>query len=449
MPTGGVSAGQRPTVRFVIALALTIGYVAFAIWSSREWRADLEDAIGPIAGWGIPILLAYLPGFVIGFMLFSLLLLRYRPADTGAPTGTWAAGEWPAVTVVIAARNEEASIVPTLERIAASVYAGELKVILADNGSTDRTAELAESTAKNLGLDYRRCLEPEPGKHRVLNAALTIVDTPLLVTVDADTYLHPEALSLLAARVAERPQGQHVSACAGAIVVANREDTLMTRVQDWDYRLGINGVKSMQTAYNCTLVAQGACSAYWAADLRAVGGWPDAIGEDIVLTWSLLAERGLTEYEPVALSATTVPATIRAFFRQRARWARGMLEGLQAFPPRRQPRYLAKFVASIDYLVPLLDIGIVFLWVPGVLLFIFGYPLIFSWISMLVLPITIAIFALLRRWQIKNVFSRFGIELAANRRGFAAYLAMFQVISSAAALQGYAQFVTGAARRWR
>jgi hypothetical protein len=43
---------------------------------------------------------------------------------------------------------------------------------------------------------------------------------------------------------------------------------------------------------------------------------------------------------------------------------------------------LAKFVAGIDYLVPFLDIGLIFFWVPGVILFLFGYPLIFGWWSM-------------------------------------------------------------------
>ena len=69
-------------------------------------------------------------------------------------------------------------------------------------------------------------------------------------------------------------------------MVENQTDNLLTRMQGWDYRLGINGVKRMQSAYNSALVAQGAFSAYWTEDLRAVGGWPDAIGEDIVLTWT-------------------------------------------------------------------------------------------------------------------------------------------------------------------
>ena len=163
-------------------------------------------------------------------------------------------------------------------------------------------------------------------------------------------------------------------------------------MQSWDYRLGINGVKRMQSAYNSALVAQGAFSAYWTDDLRAVGGWPDAIGEDIVLTWTLMDDRGIVQYEPVAVGFTVVPGEDRPFHAAAVALGARHVRGHPAHPPRKQPRVLAKFVAGIDYLVPLLDIGYVFFWVPGVILFLFGYPLIFSWWSMLVLPITLVIF---------------------------------------------------------
>jgi hypothetical protein len=56
-------------------------------------------------------------------------------------------------------------------------------------------------------------------------------------------------------------------------------------------------------------------------------------------------------------------------------------EGVKKNPPQRQPRVIAKAVAGIDYLVPFLDIGYVFFWVPGLILAILGYPLIVSWWS--------------------------------------------------------------------
>lgn len=399
--------------------------------------------------WVIPILLAYIPGLVVGFMIFTLLITPYRGLPLEPPTGEWPTGEWPSVTVVIAAWNESDAIVHTLERIADLTYQGEVEVVVADNNSTDDTAKLADAAGRRLGLDYRRVFEPTQGKHNALNAALATVTTPLVVTVDADTHVQRESLTRLIVRLTSTPQGQHVSACAAALIAENPLASFVTRMQQWDYRLGINGVKRMQAAYNTALVAQGAFSGYWTSDLRAVGGWPDSIGEDIVLTWAMLGSRGIVQYEPLALGFTVVPEKLDRLLSQRSRWARGMLEGLRTHPPPRQPRVLAKLVAGIDYLVPLLDIGVIFFWVPGVILFLFGYPLIFGWWSMLLIPITLAVSGFLQRWQARHVFRTLDIHPQPDKGGFLGYLFVYQVMASAAALRGYGQYLSGSGRRWR
>jgi biofilm PGA synthesis N-glycosyltransferase PgaC len=365
------------------------------------------------------------------------------------PKGDWPDGEWPPVTIVVAAWNEGEGIVRTLQHIGELSYAGPLEVVVADNNSTDDTALLADAAGARLPFSYRRVFEPEQGKHHALNAVLGTVTTPLVATVDADTLLHPQSLTRLVVRLMRTPQGQRVCACAAALLAENPLATFVTRMQQWDYRLGINGVKRMQAAYNTALVAQGAFSAYWTSDLRAVGGWPDAIGEDIMLTWAMLGTRGIVQYEPVALGFTVVPEQLNGLLSQRSRWARGMFEGLRTHPPRKQPRALAKLVAGIDYLVPCLDIGIIFFWVPGVILFLFGYPLIFGWWSMLLLPITLIIFGSLQRWQARHVFQTLDIHPRRDKRGFLGYLFAYQVLTSAAALRGYGQYLVGAGRRWK
>jgi poly-beta-1,6-N-acetyl-D-glucosamine synthase len=435
-------------VRFTIASLLTLGWVAFSIWVSSPWRDDLEAALGPVMAWVVPVFLAYIPALVIGFMISTLLITRYRELPLQPAEGDWPSGEWPSVTIVIAAWNESEAIVRTLERLAQLTYEGSVEVVVADNNSTDDTAELADAAGRRLGLEYRRVFESSQGKHHALNAALETVTTPLVVTVDADTHLQRESLTRLVVRLTSAPQDQHVSACAAALVVENPLASYVTRMQQWDYRLGINGVKRMQAAYNTALVAQGAFSGYWTSDLRAVGGWPDAIGEDIVLTWAMLGSRGVVQYEPLAVGFTVVPEKLDRLLSQRSRWARGMLEGLRAHPPPKQPRVLAKLVAGIDYLVPFLDIGVIFFWVPGVILFLFGYPLIFGWWSMLLLPITLAVFGFLQRWQARHVFRTLDIHPERDKRGFIGYLFVYQVLCSAAALRGYGQHVTGTARRW-
>ena len=70
----------------------------FGVWVSSPWREDLERALGPVMAWVIPIVLAYIPGLVIGLMIATLLLSPYRELAL-EPPGV----EWPGVTVVIAA----------------------------------------------------------------------------------------------------------------------------------------------------------------------------------------------------------------------------------------------------------------------------------------------------------------------------------------------------------
>jgi poly-beta-1,6-N-acetyl-D-glucosamine synthase len=126
-----------------------------------------------------------------------------------------------------------------------------------------------------------------------------------------------------------------------------------------------------------------------------------------------------------------------------------MLEGLRTHPPPKQPRVLAKLVPGIDYLVPLLDIGVIFFWVPGVILFLFGYPLIFGWWSMLLLPITLPVVGFMQRWQARHVFRTLDIHPPVRQDGFVGYLLAYQVLTSAAALRGYGQYLVGSGRRWK
>ena len=72
---------------FVIAFTLTVAYVAFGVWVSGPWRDELEQAIGPVMAWVIPVMLAYIPGVVIGFLIFTLLITPLPRAGVRTPDG--------------------------------------------------------------------------------------------------------------------------------------------------------------------------------------------------------------------------------------------------------------------------------------------------------------------------------------------------------------------------
>jgi biofilm PGA synthesis N-glycosyltransferase PgaC len=409
------------------------------VWISRGWVGELAPVTGAAPAWAMVILVAYLPGAIVAFLAVSLLLDRQPPLHVASPTTP--------LTIIIAARNEQRGIGETLAAISRTDYAGPIAVILADNGSTDGTCEVARQAAEALGVSLRVISEPTPGKSNALNTALRHVETAYVVTVDADTLLHLESLRRLVSRLESAPLD--TAAVAGSVLVRNSRANLLTRMQEWDYYLGITAVKRMQGLYQATLVAQGAFSLYLSAELRRVGGWPDAIGEDIVVTWRLMARGDRVLFEPTAVAFTDAPVKVQHFMRQRARWARGMLEGIATVPPWRQKRRLTGFIAGVDLLIPLLDVGYVLIWLPGLVLFFFGYPMIVSVWTLAVLPITLVVYGGLRSFQARHVFGPMGLKVRRNRLGYLAFLLGYQVLCSTASLAGYGQHLVGAHRRWK
>jgi biofilm PGA synthesis N-glycosyltransferase PgaC len=181
---------RRPYVsvaaKFTLAVAFTAAWVGLSVWISAGWVSGLVPVTGVVLAWTTVLLVAYLPGAVVAFMAASLILDRQPQPHVASPTT--------AVTVIIAARNEERGIGETIAAISHTDYAGLVSVILADNGSTDGTCEEALWTAAYAGVSLRIISELTPGKSNALNTALHYVKTPFVVTVDADTLLHLESL---------------------------------------------------------------------------------------------------------------------------------------------------------------------------------------------------------------------------------------------------------------
>src|SRR3546814_12076591 len=85
----------------------------------------------------------------------------------------------------------------------------------------------------------------------------------------------------------------------------------------------------MQSMYHGTLVAQGAFSLYDRKALEDVGGWPECVGEDIVVSWALLERGHRIGYCEDAVAFTNVPDALGQFARQRLRWPRELDEAVK------------------------------------------------------------------------------------------------------------------------
>jgi cellulose synthase/poly-beta-1,6-N-acetylglucosamine synthase-like glycosyltransferase len=199
----------------------------------------------------------------------------------------------------------------------------DVRVIVIDDGSTDGTGDIVRLRFEgDPRVTFRR--KANGGKASALNVALSLSDAPIVVGVDADTQLDPDALSLLAARFAD----ERIGAVAGNVKVGNRSN-LVTRWQSVEYVTSQNIDRRALSRLNGITVVPGAIGAYRVAALRSVGGYSsDTLAEDMDLTWRLRRAGWEIVNEGNALAFTEAPASVGALMRQRFRWSFGTLQSL-------------------------------------------------------------------------------------------------------------------------
>ena len=252
--------------------------------------------------------------WVAGAVLFRVL---DEPKAAEEPEGGW-----PGVSVLIPAYNEEAVITTSVAAAIGSDYP-QLEVLVLDDGSTDAT----EATALQAAAGDPRCrVIRDPvnrGKAEQLNAGFAQAQYELVVVTDADTHMHPLALKLLVARMCRSPL---VAAVAGAPHVSNR-GSFLTALQVLEAASIIGLIRRSQSLTGRVGVVAGVLALFRRDRVLAVGGFdPRMATEDIDMTWKLLLNGWHTAYEPRALVGMQVPASLRALWMQRKRWARGQGE---------------------------------------------------------------------------------------------------------------------------
>lgn len=421
--------------KFAIATGFSITWVCVSWLLAQHWLTELQSVAGYAPAVVIIFFIALLPGFLNAHILSSVVLDRPPPLPLDL--------NFPKISLLIAAYNEAQNIAETFRGIKGQDYPAEVEVIVVDDGSTDDTV----ATLRSFNLANLKIIEARHGgKANALNEGMKHVTQEIVVCIDADTFLHPQALRRILARFLTDPAD--TAAVAGCVLVKNSRSTFMTRLQEWDYFTGIASAKRQQSLYQGTLVAQGAFSAFRAKVVRSHRGWPAVIGEDIVLTWSLIRSGYRIGFEPTAIGFTSAPETIYGFYRQRKRWARGMIEGLKQHGQLVWNKSrLSSFFVGVDFIIPFIDLFYAFVFLPGVVLAMLGHYYIVGPQTLLVLPLAFLIVLVMYKKQ-KVVFNELGLRVRQNFVGFIVYMIVYQVLMSPICVIGYSQELIGMAKKW-
>ncbi len=232
----------------------------------------------------------------------------------------------PLVAVLIPAYNEEKVIERTIQGALDSDYPN-LHVIVIDDGSKDRTLEIARRAfaAEEKAGKVVILTKPNGGKAEALNFGLQHIGTAeFFVGIDADTIIAPDAI----ARMIPHFLNPKVGAVAGNAKVGNRVN-LWTRWQALEYITSQNFERRALNTMGAVSVVPGAIGAWRVAAVREAGGYHiDTVAEDADLTMALLRNGHRVEYEDQALAFTEAPTSANALMRQRFRWSFGILQSV-------------------------------------------------------------------------------------------------------------------------
>ena len=234
---------------------------------------------------------------------------------------------------------------------------------------------------------------------------------------------------------------------AGAVLAKNSRRTWLTRAQEWDYFHGIAAVKRMQSMYHGTLVAQGAFSLYRREALERIGGWPDCVGEDIVVSWGLLKQGARIGYCEDALALTNVPERLGHFASQRKRWSRGLVEAFQAHGSLLAHHRMTTIFIWWNLLFLPIDLAYTLIFIPGLVLALLGQFHLAGPMTLLVLPLAavwnMMIFAIQRR-----MFNAQGLKVRRNIAGFFFYALAYSLLMHPVCVWGYVSELLGLPKTW-
>jgi cellulose synthase/poly-beta-1,6-N-acetylglucosamine synthase-like glycosyltransferase/peptidoglycan/xylan/chitin deacetylase (PgdA/CDA1 family)/spore germination protein YaaH len=292
----------------------------------QRWQARADSVTFFLFGFFNNFVVAV---FFVGDILMSARLIIigvFALIDRFRTRKSYATADYaPRVAVLIPAYNEETVIVRTIRSVMMSNYKN-IRVIVIDDGSSDRTYDIAcEAYPADIESGRLTVLtKPNGGKAEALNFALNHTDEEIYIGIDADGVIAHDAIT----RLVQHFANPKIGAVAGNAKVGNRVN-LWTRWQALEYITSQNFERRALDLFDVVMVVPGAIGAWRTAAVRDGGGYhPDTVAEDADLTMNVLEQGYSVIYEDQALAFTEAPVNMNGLMRQRFRWSFGILQAV-------------------------------------------------------------------------------------------------------------------------
>lgn len=320
----------RLTPRKAPLTSSLIGGGAVLLFLLLTAQAFFREGLG---SWAVGLVYIAYDTTLLGFTAFHMRSILKAPPSPPAQGR-------PSLGVIIAAHNEAKALPITIDALLRQIDQPDL-IVIADDGSSDSTAALL---GEQYGLEPHQIVQrtghpamlwlpmPHGGKARALNAAITRVDSDIILTVDADTLIEEHAIGAMRRSFAAEPGLVAATGVLTPVCGTRRRARFFEWFQRYEYiRNFISRFAWMQLG--SLLLISGAFAAFRREALVRVGGFdPACLVEDYELIHRLhrhSVDHGLGWTVRVigeAQARTDAPETLSAFLRQRRRWFAGFLQ---------------------------------------------------------------------------------------------------------------------------
>ena len=240
--------------------------------------------------------------------------------DVPRPEGTKEADRL-TLTVLIPSYNEEEGIASTLDTLLLQTVTID-RIIVIDDCSTDRTAEIANGYAS---VEVIRTPQNKGSKARALNHVVPQCVTDLVMVLDADTFLAPDYVEQLLPAFRD----PKVTLAAGCVLSKNIR-TPAERGRSIELLFSNHFYRPIQNMAGAPMVIPGCATLYRRSDIDRFGGWTSStVCEDIDYTWVAQLNGAKTLYMPNAVVWTVDPPNGRQLGKQVNRWMSSFFQSVR------------------------------------------------------------------------------------------------------------------------
>jgi cellulose synthase/poly-beta-1,6-N-acetylglucosamine synthase-like glycosyltransferase len=291
-----------------------------------------------VAAWAVGLVYVLYDTALLAFVFRKTLTLK-----SAVPERSRSAGKALTTTVIIAAYNEAPVLETTIEALRNQSHPPDY-ILIADDGSDDdtpivlarlyalATPAIGDISTSSTVQNLRWVRLPRGGKAVALNTAIAMIDSDIILTVDADTLLEPGALAAMRNAFDSEPGLAAATGVLHPICGNSVSGRIFQWFQAYEYvRNFLSRYAWMET--NSLLLVSGAFAGFRRDALVRVGGFdPDSLVEDYevmhrihrvardnALGWTVRVVGG-------AQASTDSPGSLLPFLRQRRRWFAGFLQ---------------------------------------------------------------------------------------------------------------------------